>query len=95
MLLNTLDTRYKLAYMWPIPRRFGVTCTYTYLRLIKIMIYVHVCFGAWMHSYFRMFGQIAGTRDPTAGCKHGRPSHNAERLSLTLKLILQLVSQCT
>jgi hypothetical protein len=60
MLLNTIDTRYKLAYMWPVPRRFGVTCTYTYLQLIKVMIFVHVCFGAWMHAYFRMFGQIAG-----------------------------------
>lgn len=73
MLLNTIDTRYKLAYMWPVPRRFGATCTYTYLRLFKIMIYVHVGIGAWMHSYFHIFGQIAGACLPPAVMRGSMP----------------------
>jgi hypothetical protein len=60
MLLNTVDTRLKLSHMWPLPRRFGINCTYTFLQLKKSMIYVHVLVAIWMHSYYRMFGQIAG-----------------------------------
>lgn len=76
MLLNTVDTRLKLSFMWPLPRRFRAGCTYTYLQLVKSMTYIHVFIAIWMHSYFRMFGQIAGNQPafrPASICTHIQP----------------------
>eukprot|EP00892_Ulva_mutabilis_P009410 jgi/Ulvmu1/6841/UM031_0046.1 len=59
MLINTVDTKVKLRYVWPLPRRFGMKCTYMYLSIVKAMTYLHTLFAVWMLSYFRMHGQIA------------------------------------
>jgi hypothetical protein len=60
LLLITVDTKIKLKYMWPLPKRFDVTCTHLFLRVVKAMALVHALFATWMHSYFRMAGQITG-----------------------------------
>ena len=62
LLLIVFDTKVKLKYMWPIPRRHDVLCTKVFLAVVKGMAYVHVAFAAWMFSYFRMYGQVTGAR---------------------------------
>ena len=64
LLLITADTKLKLMYMWPIPRRFNSVCTRLYLDIVKGMVYVHTAFAIWMLSYFRTWGQIAGALLP-------------------------------
>lgn len=64
MLINTMDTKVKLRYVWPLPRRFGMKCTYMYLSIVKGMTYLHTFFAVWMLSYFRMHGQIVSAPPP-------------------------------
>jgi hypothetical protein len=68
LLLIVFDTKLKLKYMWPLPKRYDITCTELFLRVVKAMALVHVLFGTWMHSYFRMAGQITSAlSSPSCG----------------------------
>lgn len=66
MLINTVDTKVKLRYVWPLPRRFGTNCTRMYLTIVKAMAYLHTFFAVWMLSFYRMHGQIVSA--PPAAC---------------------------
>ena len=60
LLLITVDTKVKLKYMWPIPRRHDMACTNLFLDIVKGMVYVHTAFAIWQFSFFRTFGQVKG-----------------------------------
>lgn len=78
MFINTIDTKVKLRYVWPLPRRFGMKCTYMYLTIVKGMTYLHTLFAVWMFSYFRMHGQIVSAHSSAAlACRCRGPAPRA------------------
>ena len=60
LFIITVDTKIKLARMWPTPRRHDLACTNLYISVVKGAVFVHLAFAIWMFSYYRNFGQITG-----------------------------------
>jgi len=50
--LASFDAKLKFQRMWRKPRNYGPATTQLFSRYFKVMIYVHICVGAWMQSYF-------------------------------------------
>jgi hypothetical protein len=60
LLLIVVDTKLKLRYVWPIPRRFNSACSQVFLDVVQAMAIVHTAMALWMLSFFRTWGQIVG-----------------------------------